>query len=324
MAVARHSGPREGFLALRLTAITYAAETISLFEFRRPDGGDLPPFTAGAHIDIDLPNGLSRQYSLANPEGERHRYVVGVKRDRASRGGSAYMHDQLRVGTIVEIGVPRNHFALVEDAPHVTLLAGGIGITPLWCMAQRLAARGRAWTLHYACRTRAECAFAAELAALGDHARFHFDDEEGGRFLDPGAVVAGAPAGSHLYCCGPTPMIEAFEAAAAGLPAERVHVEHFTAAPLPPPPGGFVVELAKSGRSFPVLAGKTILDTLVEAGLNLPFSCEQGVCGTCETKVVSGVPDHRDLVLSESERAAGRTMMICCSGAKSDRIVLDL
>lgn len=311
-------------LSLRLVAITYAAEGTLLFEFRAPDGSPLAPFTAGAHLDIHLPGGIVRQYSLVNREGERDRYVVAVKRDRKSRGGSVFMHEQLRVGAVYPIAGPRNNFPLVEGALHVVLIAGGIGVTPIWCMVQRLVELGASFELHYACRNRAETAFAAELAALGDRVHFHFDEECGGAVLDVAAIVAQAPADAHLYCCGPTPMLDAFEAATRTRPRERVHVEYFTAKEAPATQGGFVVELARSGRSFEIPPGKTILQVLMEAGVDVVYSCEQGICTTCETRVISGIPDHRDMVLTEDERAAGEVMMICVSGALSDKLVLDL
>lgn len=313
---------RAGSITLRLAAVRYAAEGTNLYEFRQADGAELPPFTAGAHIDVTLPNGLMRQYSLVNPEHERHRYVVAVKLDRMSRGGSRCMHESMRVGAAYTIGGPRNTFALVEDAPHVVLIAGGIGVTPIWCMVQRLAALGRAWTLYYACRNRAEAAFLEELAAFNSNVRLHFDDAAGG-VLDVAAIVAGAPAAAHFYCCGPAPMLAAFEAATASLPPARVHVEYFTPREARATSGGFVVELAQSGVELEVPPGKTILQVIREAGIEVESCCEEGFCFTCETKVLAGIPDHRDSVLSAEERAANNVMLICCSGALSDRLVLD-
>lgn len=323
-AAANAAPPRQAGrpMALRLTAVAYAAEGTNLYEFRHPDGAELPPFTAGAHVDVTLPNGLMRQYSLVNAEGERHRYVVAVKLDRTSRGGSRSMHEDTRVGATYPIGGPRNTFTLSEDAPHVVLIAGGIGVTPIWCMVQRLAALGRAWTLHYACRNRAEAAFLEGLEAFGSNVRLHFDDKAGG-VLDVAAIVPDAPAGAHLYCCGPAPMLAAFEAATASLPPERVHVEYFTPREERATSGGFVIELAKSGVELEVPPGKTILQVIREAGIEVESCCEEGFCFTCETKVISGVPDHRDSVLSAEERAANNVMLICCSGALSDRLVLD-
>lgn len=311
-------------LRVRVKAATWEAPQVTSFELRPLDGGELPAFTAGAHIDLRLGNGLARSYSLTNSQDERHRYVIGVQKDRASRGGSKWVHENLRVGDIVTIDGPRNNFALDEAAGQSILIAGGIGITPILCMLRRLASLGRDWRLLYCARRRADAAFVDELAAFGAEVTFNFDEEPGGRMLDIAGVVCDAAPGAHLYCCGPAPMLAAFEAATAELPRARVHVEYFGAQEAPAAAGGLKVVLARSGREFVVPEGKTILETLLDAGLDVAHSCTQGVCGACETKVLDGVPDHRDLVLTEAERASGTTMMICCSGAKTERLVLDL
>lgn len=307
---------------MRLHSIRYAAQDTHLYEFRRPDGAVLPKAEPGAHIDLHLPNGMMRQYSLCTADGDPRAYVVGVKRDRASRGGSRYIHEYLQVGEILKIGGPRNNFPLKEDAGHSVLIAGGIGVTPIWCMAQRLVKLGRSFELHYACRTRSEAAFLEELEAL-PQAKLHFDDEAGG-FLDLAPIVVNAPAGAHFYCCGPLPMLAGYEAAAKALPAEQVHVEYFSAKEEAATGGGYVVELRRSGREFPIPEGRTILQVLRDAGVDVPYSCEEGVCGACETQVISGEVDHRDNILTEKERLESKTIMVCCSGAKSARLVLDL
>lgn len=313
---------------LRVSAIRYEATGINSFELSRPDDSELAPFTAGAHIDVGLPNGMSRSYSLVNPQGERHRYVIAVNDDRNGRGGSRWLHERVRVGDLLPIGAPRNNFHLIEDAEESVLIAGGIGITPLWSMIQRLEQLGRRWTLHYCARTALHAAFRRpldrlELANPG-RVHFNFDQEPQGRLLDLATVISRVSPRAHIYCCGPPGMLAAFEETAASLPAERIHVEHFSAGPLATNAHGFTVVLARSGRSVEVSAGKTILLALQEEGINPPFSCMEGVCGTCEVRVLEGIPDHRDSVLSPSERADGRTMMICCSFAKSPRLVLDL
>ncbi len=310
-------------LSLRLLAIRYAAQDTHLYEFAAPDGRPLPAYEPGAHIDLHLPGGLMRQYSLARPYRADQGYLVGVKLDAKTRGGSRWLHEQARVGATFEVGGPRNNFPLHEDARHTVLIAGGIGVTPIWCMAQRLEEIGGSFELHYAVRTRADAAFLAELERMAPRARLHVD-VEAEAVLDVPAILAAAPAQAHLYCCGPTPMLEAFEAAAAGRPAEEVHVEYFSAPEMKPLEGGFIVVLAKSGREFEVGPGSTILETLRKAGLTVPASCEQGVCGTCETAILEGTPDHRDLLLTPAEKASGKTMMICCSGSLTDRLVLDL
>ncbi len=307
---------------MRLTAIAYAAKDTNLYEFRRTDGANLPGIEPGAHIDIHLPNGMMRQYSLVTADGDPAAYVVGIKRDRASRGGSRYVHEYLGVAEILKIGGPRNHFPLIEDAPHSVLIAGGIGITPIWCMAQRLQKLGRSFELHYASRTRDEAAFLQELQKL-PQAHVHIDAEAGG-FLDLAPLVANAPAGSHFYCCGPAPMLAGYETVTKHVPAAQVHAEYFTAKEEAANEGGYVVELRKSELEFAIPQGRTILQVLRDAGVDTPYSCESGVCGACEAKVISGDVDHRDNVLTETERKASKTMMICCSGSKSPRLVLDL
>lgn len=315
-------------IRVRVHVATWEAEGVHSYELRDPAGGALPPFDAGAHIDLHLPNGMVRSYSLINPQDERHRYVIAVQKDRVSRGGSTWLHDTLRVGDMIAISAPRNNFPLAEDAAPSLFIAGGIGITPLWCMIQRLVALGRPFALYYCVRTRREAAFCAALEALSDRPGakivFNFDGEPGGTMLDIASVIAAAPSDAHLYCCGPLPMLDAFEAATESAPRARVHVEYFTAKEAPAAEGGFTVVLAKTGRSFVIAPGKTILETLLDAGLDVASSCLEGVCGTCETKVLEGVPDHRDVVLTDAEREANKTMMICCSGSKTARLVLDL
>ena len=300
---------------------TFEAPSILSYELRAPSGSELPPFTAGSHIDLKLGNGLIRSYSLINPQSERHRYVIAVQRDRASRGGSEWIHANLRPGDFIDVVGVRNNFPLCEAADHSIFIAGGIGITPFLSMTQRLADIGRRWDLYYCARTRSGAAF---VDALSGHAMLNFDGEPGGRMLDIGALVRSAPVSAHLYCCGPLPMLSTFEAATANVPSERVHVEYFTAREPAAVQGGFTVVLSKSAKEIVVRPGKTILEALLDAGVDVPFSCTDGVCGTCETRVLEGVPDHRDLILTKEERAASRTMMVCCSGSKSDRLVLDI
>jgi ferredoxin-NADP reductase len=308
---------------VRLNAIRYVARDTSIYELTNVAGTPLPPYAPGAHIDLHLPNGIVRQYSLLEPEPSGESYSIAVKRDPASRGGSRSVHEELRVGQTLTISAPRNNFPLVENASHVILLAGGIGITPIWCMAQRLHKLGRSWALHYACRSRADMAFLDALAEMGK-AHFHFDDENQGKVLDVGSIVAGAPRDAHLYCCGPTPMLQAFEQATASWPRAQVHVEYFTPKPQPAKKGGFVVELARSGQEFVIPEGESILQVLLNAGVDVDYSCELGICGACEQRVLAGTPEHRDAILSEEEQAANTRVMICCAGCKSERLVLDL
>lgn len=317
-------------LQVRVRAVTFEAEGILGFELvPMPPMKELPAFTAGAHIDLLLPNGLTRSYSLLNAPHERHRYVIGVNKDTASRGGSRFMHETLRAGETLSIHPPRNNFPLDETAPVSVFIAGGIGITPMLGMIARARALKHPWQLHYAARTRRHAAFLDQLKAWADEntdGQVHlvFDQEPGARMMNIEDIIGNLPGGAHVYCCGPLPMLEAFEKAAASLPAERVHREYFAAKEAAATEGGFAVELARSGKKFQVQPGQTILDALIDAGIEPPYSCREGVCGTCEVRVLEGVPDHRDLVLSADEQAANNRMMVCCSGAKSDRLVLDL
>jgi tetrachlorobenzoquinone reductase len=318
----------ESMMQLRVKRISYEAESINSYEFVAPAGGDLFPFTAGSHIDLHLSNGMIRSYSLVNDQSEQNRYVVAVNRDAASRGGSRFIHETVRVGDIITISHPRNNFVLHENAGHSVLIAGGIGITPLLAMIRRLEALGQSWELFYAVRTRFTAAFLDELNALRPdvHSNLHvnFDQEPSRRTFDLSFIVKSAPADAHLYCCGPTPMLGAFEAATTDRPADHVHVEYFKAKEKPAVEGGFEVRLARSNRTITVEAGRTILDTLLDAGIAANYACTEGVCGTCETRVIEGIPHHRDLFLSKEEQATNKTIMICCSGAKSPTLVLDL
>ncbi len=313
-------------LEVVVKAIRMESETVHSFEFAHAGGDELPGFAAGAHIDVHMKGGMTRSYSLLNDPQERHRYVIAVNRENPGRGGSAHMHAQIRVGQHVFVSEPRNNFELFEDAEHTVLMAGGIGVTPLLAMIKRLDRIDRPWTLHYCGRSRATMAYLGpleELKARGKDVRLHIDSEAGG-FLDIAAVVAAAPAGSHLYCCGPGPMLGAFEAATAGLPGSSVHVEYFAAKEAAAADGGFVVELARSGRLLDVVAGQSILDTLLDAGVPANFSCMGGICGLCEIRVLEGLPDHRDSVLSSSERDANDRILVCCSGSRSAKLVLDI
>lgn len=310
--------------SLRVHRIEWAAEGILEVELRDPSGADLAAFGAGAHVDLVLPNGITRSYSLANDPAERHRFVLGIGLDPASRGGSRYVHRDLRVGDTLTVIGPRNHFPLDETAAHSVLIAGGIGITPMAAMASRLASLGRSFAFHYAVRDRSRAAFLDRVSALAPSFALHVDAEAGGP-LDIAAIVADAPAGSHFYCCGPLPMLAAYEAATAGLPLAQVHLEYFKAKPVEAAAAtGFEVEIAGAGRVLEVPPEKSIADVLEAAGLKTGISCQEGICGSCEVKVVSGEPDHRDQVLTAAEKASGKTMMICVSRSKSPRLVIEL
>jgi tetrachlorobenzoquinone reductase len=311
---------------LRLHAISFETSSVRVLDLRDPDDRALPVFAPGAHVDLKLNGGLARSYSLIGDPGDASRYLLGVQRDPQSRGGSQYLCEGgARVGDLIEVSRPINNFPVVEDAPASVLIAGGIGITPILPMLDRLAELGRGFVVHYGGRDRRTLPFQSRIAARhGDKMRMAFSREPGGGRLDVGAIVDAAPADAELYCCGPRGMLDAFAAATAGRDPARIHVEHFSAAEPAAVAGGFEVVLARSGRTVAVLPGKTILDALSAAGIEPACSCVQGVCGTCETRVLDGLPDHRDAILTPDERAANRTMMICVSGAKTGRLVLDL
>jgi vanillate monooxygenase ferredoxin subunit len=302
------------------------AEGIDSFELAREDGRPLPAFSAGSHIDVHLPGGLLRQYSLCNDSGEQHRYRIAVLRDAASRGGSVAMHDAVHAGDTLTISEPRNHFPL-EHAPHTLLLAGGIGITPLLCMAQRLRTAGSSFELHYATRSLARTAFRDEIAAFGERVRLHLDDGDSAQKLDLPAVLAAQPSGTRLYVCGPTGFIDYVvqTAKSRGWPADLIHLEYFGAAPQDTSGDqAFEVRLASTGKSYAIPANKTVVQALADQGVEIMISCEQGVCGTCLTRVLEGECDHRDLYLTDEEKAANDQFLPCCSRARSKTLVLDL
>ncbi|MGY4491604.1 PDR/VanB family oxidoreductase [Pseudomonas sp. TE3610] len=306
--------------------LRYEAEGIISVELRPWGDTVFAPFDAGSHIDLHLPNGLVRSYSLLNSPSEQGRYVVGILRDRKSRGGSEYVHAQLRVGMQLKISQPRNNFALDANARHSVLVAGGIGITPIYCMFRQLLALGKSAQLIYCARSRREAALIEELVGLDAKVVYHFNDEKGVP-PDLAQYLAGQPVDTHFYCCGPTPMLDAFESTCESLGYPHAHIERFAAAELPPSDeaqSSYSVELGKSGKTLKVEPGLNLLDVLLEAGCDIEYSCREGVCGSCETKVIEGDVDHRDGVLTKSERAANKSMMVCVSGCKSRRLVLDL
>lgn len=288
-----------------------------------------PPFAAGSHIDLHLGNGLVRSYSLCNPSSDIGRYVVGVLNDKGSRGGSRFVHQNLRVGQVIDISAPRNNFELHEDAAQSVLVAGGIGVTPIWCMLQRLVALGKPVQMIYCARTRKEAAFIDAIGALSDRVQitWHFNDEQGG-VPDLAKLLAGRGADSHYYCCGPTPMLDAFEKSCEALGYANVHIERFAAVVVDSSATatGFEVVCEKSGKTVEVPAGKSVLDALIDAGINPDHSCKEGVCGACETAVLDfdGELDHQDGILTKIERQSGKTMMICVSRCSGKRLVLDV
>ena len=288
-----------------------------------------PPHAAGSHIDLHLGNGLLRSYSLMNPLTEEQRYVVGVLKDRQSRGGSKYVHEKIRVGDVLDISMPRNNFPLEDRAPHSVLVAGGIGVTPMLCMLDRLASLGLSAELLYCARSRRDAAFVHELESMKSahvKLRYHFDDEVGAS-PDLQTLLAGYSDETHFYGCGPGPMLDAFQKACDSLGYTHVHLERFAAVRQEKEPpinaNGCTVELRRSARIIQVPAGSTILDAMMDAGIIPSYSCKEGICGACETQVLAGEVDHRDSILTQQERAANKSMMICVSGCRSDSLVLD-
>jgi len=255
--------------------------------------------------------------------------VVGVQNDRKSRGGSRYVHQQLRVGTTIAISVPRNNFKLVESAPRSVLVSGGIGVTPIWCMLQRLVATGAPVEMIYCARTRKEAAFRDAIEALAAEndvkLHWHFDDEQGAP-PNLAALLAEKGADTHYYCCGPGPMLDNFEKTCEKLGFAHAHIERFAAAHIEVPAATevFLVDCRKSGKTVEVPPGKSILDSLIDAGLDPDHSCKEGICGACETKVLAGEVEHHDGILSEQERASNKTMMICVSRCKRGPLVLEI
>jgi vanillate O-demethylase ferredoxin subunit len=304
------------------------AEGIRMLEFVDPAGRPLPAFSAGAHIDVHLADGLIRQYSLCNSPSTRSLYRLGVLLAPTSRGGSAAIHG-LTEGTLVSISEPRNHFPLHTGASRSVLLAGGIGITPLLSMAEQLTENGQSFELHYFTRTRAKAAFLDRLEspALKPNVSLHVDDDVSGPFDMAGALRRICRDGVHVYVCGPAGFIAAMLDAAkdAGFAETQLHREYF--APVGTDPvesAAFSIRLARSGRSVEVGANETVVYALTRAGITVPVSCEQGVCGTCVTRVLSGVPLHRDACLTDAEHARNDQFTPCCSRATTPVLVLDL
>lgn len=320
-----------GTLELFLTQIRYEGKNIHSYEFVDPDGAELPPFSAGAHVDIHFGQGMVRQYSLCNSPGERHRYVIAILRDAKGRGGSQSLHDDLRVQDRVRVSRPRNNFQLDPAASKVVLLAGGIGITPLKAMAHALQGQGMEFELHYCARDAGAAAFSRDLEALLESGRLHlhFDGGDPSRGLDIAGLLREAPeAGTHLYYCGPAGFMAACAQAAGHWPAGNVHSEHFKApertpsAPAQEAGGDFRVEIASTGQRISVPADRSIADALRDAGVAIETSCEAGLCATCKVRYLAGEVDHQDYVLDPSEQRDYLT--VCVSRARSELLVLDL
>jgi len=294
---------------------------------------DQTPLTSaqpGDHIDLQLARGLTRSYSIVGQAGAPSRYEIAVALDAQSRGGSRHVHQTLRVGDQIDVTGPRNLFELVPHAVHSLLVAGGIGITPIWSMVQALEQRGQAWTLCYAARSRIHAAYLDDIEALAQRTQCgrvitHFDDEHGAAPVDLRTLLASAPADAHLYCCGPAPMLAAYEQAAAGRNPDHVHLERFASpATAEPTDSAFEVVLARSGQNLHIPADRSILDVMLDCGIDAPYGCMQGVCGMCAVPVLEGTPDHRDNILSAEDRQANATVVVCCSRSLTASLTIDL
>jgi vanillate monooxygenase ferredoxin subunit len=315
-------------IAVKVVRKTREAQDIAGFELAQADGGALPAFSAGSHIDVQLPGGLTRQYSLCNDSGEQHRYRIAVLRDPASRGGSVAMHDTVREGDLIQISAPRNHFPL-QHAERSLLFAGGIGVTPLLCMAQRLAAIGANFHMHYATRSVERTAFRDEIMAspFAKKVSFHHDDGDAAQVLNVPEALGAFDAGTHIYVCGPGGFINHVVQVAQGMgwPASHVHLEYFAAAPQDhSTDAAFDVKIASTGKTCTVPAGESVVQALAKHGIEILTSCEQGVCGTCITRVLEGEPDHRDLYFTDEEKAKNDQFTPCCSRSRTPVLVLDL
>lgn len=318
----------QGFDA-RVAAVTDLTGEIRCLELQRADGGPLPDFTPGAHVDLHLGPSLIRQYSLCNGPELRDRYVVAVKREAESRGGSAALHDKIKAGDTLRVTGPRNHFPLADEATEHLLLAGGIGVTPLLSMARHLKASSKRFRLKYFTRSPSHTAFHAELSGKdwAEEVVFHYavEPERLRAYLQ--TVLGHPPAGGHAYVCGPRPFMDmAIEIASQSYPKGAVHSEYFSADPAAQsgPKEGFTVRCARSEKELEVPEGESIVNVLSRNGVHVEVMCEQGVCGTCLTGVLQGRPDHRDSYLTDGERESNEKILVCCSRSLDPVLVLDL
>lgn len=318
----------ENTLRVRVLARRKESLQIDSFELGAADAGELPAFDAGAHIDVYLPNGLVRQYSLCNRPDQQDVYRIAVLCDIGGRGGSKAMHETIFPGDVIRIGLPRNAFRLHPGKHHRTLLAGGVGITPLLSMAHALHQRGSPFDLHYFARSRSHAAFVNELrgAPFAGSVEFHFDDERSSRAPAIAQIMGRVAAGTHLYACGPAGLLTRLQELATqhGHRPDHFHFENFSPAPPVRGEAEFEVRLVRSGRSVRVGSNETVVAAVARAGVDIPVSCEQGICGTCLTAVLDGLPDHRDQYLTEAEHRRNDRFTPCCSRASSACLVLDL
>ncbi|OAJ56055.1 Vanillate O-demethylase oxidoreductase [Paraburkholderia ginsengiterrae] len=321
--------PSRTTVALKVSRKTAEAENIQSFELVDPAGKALLPFTAGSHIDIHVPGGKVRQYSLCNPPRERHRYLIAVMRAEPTRGGSRAMHEQVKEGDLIEVSAPKNLFPLVESAKHSLLIAGGIGITPILCMAEHLADIGADFKMHYFARSPARAAFVDRIkrSKFADRGFFHFTEDQKQQRLDLAALLDTHDVEAHLYVCGGEAFMNAVIdiALQKGWHKSRIHREYFSVERRESDSNvEFDVTIASTGKTICIPADRTVMAALADCGIHITTSCEQGVCGTCVTRVLEGEPQHRDVFLSDDERNRNDRFTPCCSRANSRRLVLDL
>ncbi|WP_409463421.1 PDR/VanB family oxidoreductase [Amycolatopsis sp. GA6-003] len=311
-----------GRLDVFVRQLRWEADGVVSLDLAAASGEPLPSWEPGAHIDLVLPNGVERQYSLCGTPGERSHYRIGVRRERASRGGSEYVHAFLRPSQRIAIKGPRDNFGF-RPAKSYVFVAGGIGITPILPMVRAAEAQGADWRLYFGGRTSASMPFLGELRGYGERVRCHPSDTVGRIPLTE--LEKPVEAGAKVYACGPASLLSDLATAAENWPAEALRLERFKAPQAAPAENKpFEVECAASKKTVSVGAGETIVSALEKAGIRPVTSCRSGICGSCETKVLDGVPDHRDGILSSSEQAAGDRMFVCVSRARTPRLVLDL
>jgi vanillate monooxygenase ferredoxin subunit len=319
----------EGAIQVRVSRKRMETEDIASFELV-PVEGTLPHFSAGSHIDVYLPNGMIRQYSLCNEADQVNRYQIGVLRDPKSRGGSIWMLDKVSEGDVIRISDPKNHFPLAHGAQRSILIAGGIGVTPIISMAERLSSVGSDFDFHYCSRSLSRAAFVDRIkrSAFAERVKFHLDDGPQQQRFDPSAVLVEPNRTTHLYVCGPAGFLDFVLTAArtAGWEESCLHREYFAASPVSETGASdaFEVQIASTGKIVFVPADRTVVQALADEGIDIPLSCEQGVCGTCLTRIIEGEPDHRDMFLTDAERLRNDQFTPCCSRSKCARLVLDL
>jgi vanillate O-demethylase ferredoxin subunit len=304
-------------------------EGVRLFDLRLKNQDTLPRFTAGANIGVHINDDLVRHYSLCNNPKESYRYIIAVAKAADSKGGSLWMHQHLKEGETISISPPQNHFSLDESSAYSILVAGGIGITPMLAMMMSLEEQGKKWELHFVSRDKNRAPLLSQIIVMQNSLKFgiihlYFSRAVPSSRLDLPAIISRASKDSHFYCCGPKSLLNDYIKCLEHVSSEKVHLEHFHSEQTAANQGKFTIVLARSGMEIDVNQGQTVLDVLKKHSINISYACGEGVCGSCEVQVLEGLPDHRDNVLSDTEKDENKSMMVCCSGSISDRLILDL